>query len=175
MGTDKALLEIDGERLWQRQRDLLTTAGAREVLISARAEQTWSTGLTVVRDDAPDCGPLGGIVAGLRAAQTDHLLVVAVDLPRLSLTWLRELIAAADEQCGAVGRWAGGHFEPLAAIYPRRVLADFSAALATRQLALQPLIAHAVQRGHLRAITLYAKRQDELANWNAPTRPTPPA
>lgn len=175
MGTDKALLTVDGQQLWRRQRARLLAAGAREVLISAREDQSWSAGLPVVRDAAPDCGPLGGIVAGLRAAQAEHLLVVAVDLPQLSIAWLQQLIAHADRASGAVGRWAGGHFEPLAAIYPRQVLEDFAAALEARQLALQPLVAHAVQRGHLRAITLEAGRKGEFANWNEPKRSSPSA
>lgn len=172
MGTDKALLTVDGQQLWRRQRARLLAAGASEVLISARAEQTWSAGLNVVHDATPDCGPLGGIVAGLRAACSDHLLVVAVDMPRLPLTWLQELVAAAGEQRGAVGRWPDGKFEPLAALYPRPLLAGFEAALAARQLSLQPLVAAAVDRGALRVIPLDASRQSDLANWNEPAQIT---
>ncbi len=169
MTTDKALLQIEGRPLWQRQRDLLLAAGAAEVLISARHDQTWSAGLNIVTDPVPDCGPLGGIVAGLRAARTDLLLVVAVDLPHLPPTWLRELIDTAGENHGAIGRWPDGGFEPLAALFPRSLLDPFSADLAAHQLALQPLVAAAAQRGELRVITLDTARARELANWNEPS------
>jgi molybdopterin-guanine dinucleotide biosynthesis protein A len=169
MGVDKALLEVAGQPLWQRQRDLLLAAGVEDVLISARPDQGWSAGLPVVHDAAPDHSPLGGIVAGLGAARADRLFVLAVDLPRLSPSWLEELWAAATVAGGAVGRWPEGHFEPLAALYPRGVLAEFSAALAARRLALQPLLAQAVAHGHLRVIPLTAARRDDFTNWNEPT------
>ena len=44
MGRDKALLACDGAPLWRRQRDLLAQAGAAEILLSARPEQTWAAG-----------------------------------------------------------------------------------------------------------------------------------
>lgn len=169
MGTDKALLEHEGQPLWRRQHALLRAAGASEVLISARDDQAWSAGLPVVHDATPDCGPLSGIIAGLRAARTDHLLVVAVDLPRLPLAWLHALIAAAGHAHGAVGRWPEGKFEPLAALYPRTLLAPFADALAAGRLSLQPLAAAAAQRGDLRIIALEASRRRDLANWNEPT------
>jgi molybdopterin-guanine dinucleotide biosynthesis protein A len=168
MGTDKALLQVAGQALWQRQHALLQAAGAHEVLVSARPDQTWSDGLRVVTDAAPDCGPLGGIVAGMRAARTNHLLVVAVDLPNLPLTWLQELIATASETHGAIGRWPDGKFEPLAALYPLRLLAPFAAALAARELALQSLVKTAVQRAELGVIPIDGSCARDVANWNEP-------
>jgi len=42
MRRDKALLERDGCPMWQRQRDLLRSAGFAEILLSARPDQAWA-------------------------------------------------------------------------------------------------------------------------------------
>jgi len=42
MGRDKALLEVDGRPLWQRQREVLQGLGAAELFLSVRPEQEWA-------------------------------------------------------------------------------------------------------------------------------------
>src|SRR5262245_5933350 len=98
MGHDKALLEIDGRPLWRRQRDLLSSAGATEIFLSARPDQLWVSQTrtcfdSVLHDAMPDCGPLAGVAAGLERASQPLLAVLAVDLPAMSADWFRILLA----------------------------------------------------------------------------------
>jgi molybdopterin-guanine dinucleotide biosynthesis protein A len=159
MGSDKALRAMpDGRVLWERQCAVLTQAGAAEIFISARSEQTWTPPeMQVVRDAVPEAGPLAGIVAALERAAHGHLAVLAVDLPAMPAAWFGGLLAACAPGAGAVGRQAGaarrgGYYEPLAAIYPRGILPAARAALARGDLSLQRLIAAEAARFAVRVI-----------------------
>lgn len=142
MGSDKALLTtVDGQAWWERQCAVLTQAGAAEILISARPEQTWvPVGAMVVRDAEENGGPLAGIVAALERAAHGHVAVLAVDLPAMQAEWFARLLAQCEPGVGAVGK-NGDYFEPLAAIYPREILPGARAALVRGEGSLQRLIA----------------------------------
>lgn len=168
MGREKALLEVNGEPLWQRQMRVLREAGVAEVWLSARPEQTWAvTGGAdgVVHDAIPDAGPLAGIVAALHAMRGTHLAVLAVDLPRMEPAWLRTLVGRCRLGFGGVGR-RGGFFEPLAAIYPREILAAAEAALTSGERSLQRLLAAEAER--FAVVEIGAEEAAWFENWNEP-------
>ena len=171
MGRDKALLEVDGAPLWQRQRDVLAAAGATEIFLSARPDQAWTrqaTGFAAVLHDAlPDCGPLVGITAGIERASHPMLAVLAIDLPGMDAAWFRELWGLCAPRSGVVGR-RGDFFEPLAAIYPRDFKWSAWEALAKGEYALQALIARAVNEGLLRERAITAAEEVRFVNWNRP-------
>lgn len=159
MGTDKALLPMEGRPLWERQVEVLRAAGAREIFFSARPEQFWvPAGARVVRDPVPDAGPLAGIAAALALCGETHLAVLAVDLPRMEPAWFTRLLSACTPGVGAVGR-RESFFEPLAAIYPRELLPAAEAALAGGEYSLQRLLTTAAAQFNVREIT------DQEAGW----------
>jgi len=173
MGADKALLPVGNGRLWERQRQVLVSAGANEIFLSAREDQTWAAGAagfaSIVRDALPDRGPLSGMVAALRASSYPHVAVLAVDLPQISPAWFDLL----REECGVNSGVAGRHgawFEPLAAIYPRAILPVAQAALAAGQFSLQRLLAEAVEHQILRVREIQTEELPWFENWNSPTR-----
>ena len=87
MGQDKALLTWRGETWLDRVRRGLAAAGAERTFILGRP--TLSDGLA---DPAPGQGPAINLAAVLRQWPTGtRLLVVPVDMPGLSPTWLRML------------------------------------------------------------------------------------
>ena len=176
MGHDKALLEINGQPLWRRQRDVLARAGAVEIFLSAREDQTWAGEENTLRDAAPGCGPLAGLVAALQRTQHPHLAVLAVDLPRIEPAWFVTLLATCAPGVGAVGRRgdAGNFFEPLAAIYPRELLPLAAAVLARGEFSLQRLLATALASGLLRAREITGTEAPWFENWNE-DRALPPA
>src|SRR5438874_930496 len=96
MGRDKALLEVDGVPLWQRQRDLLASLGAAEIFLSVRPEQEWSHRApgfaALLYDDLPNAGPMSGITAALERTTHSHVAVLAIDLPRMDADWFRDLL-----------------------------------------------------------------------------------
>ena len=115
MGRDKARLILDGESLLSHQLRKVRMLNPAEVLISGRSCEDYSTfNCPVVFDLEPGFGPLGGIERALHAATSPLLLVLAVDLPRMTTEFLRNLFARCDRLTGVVPKLNGG-LEPLAA------------------------------------------------------------
>jgi molybdopterin-guanine dinucleotide biosynthesis protein A len=172
MGRDKALLTHSGSglALVAHQVETLRTAGCAEVLLSVRegtdyAEEVGAEVARVVDDG--EGGPLPGIAAALARARGARVLVLAVDLPRMTVEALRELVAASTAECGAV--WRGAHgWEPLCAVYPKATGAvAFEAARAAGRLSLQALIERGVTEGWMAEATGPADG-GVLATWTSP-------
>ncbi len=118
MGVDKATLQIDGEPFWTRQLRILQELQPDALWISARSRPIWCPPeIGVVLDEPPSRGPLSGLTAGLRRLQTSHLLVLAIDLPRMTAEHLHKLRGLAWPGAGVIPLHDGS-FEPLCAIYP---------------------------------------------------------
>ncbi len=118
MGRSKAWLELGGQPLLARAVSLARAAGASEVLISGRMGEDYAAlGCPVLFDLEPGLGPVGGIERALHAAAFPQVLMLAVDLPRMTPEFLRRLASACDETTGVVPTLEGD-LEPLAAIYP---------------------------------------------------------
>src|SRR5919206_1287305 len=112
MGTDKALIEVDGRRLVDRAAAVLAAVADPVIEVGPG----WS-GLPAVREDPPGSGPLAALGAGaaaLRAHGHDGCtLVLAVDMPWVTVELLR-LLAERPGPMTAVPR-AGGHPQPMCA------------------------------------------------------------
>jgi molybdopterin-guanine dinucleotide biosynthesis protein A len=137
MGVDKATLPISGEPLWKRQLRILNASGLEAVWISARTVPSWCPPeIEVVTDRIHFCGPLSGVAAGLRRSQTSHLLVLAIDLPQMTVEHLRKLWGLARRGVGVIP-FQRDYFEPLCAIYPAEALVVAETALDNGDLSLQ--------------------------------------
>jgi molybdopterin-guanine dinucleotide biosynthesis protein A len=170
MGTDKALLSLDGQPLWRRQYELLAAAGVdMERLLSVRPEQTWApVEIRRVVDAIPEGGPLGGIIAAMAASTSTHLVVLAVDLPRLPPAWFAQLRLRLEPRAGAVGQRDDGLFEPLAAIYPRAMAGLMVEEFSAGRQSLQSVVKRALASGMLHVQSIDADKSRWFENWNAP-------
>ena len=123
MGADKALLEIGGQTMLERTMQCAHSVTESVTIVGSRSK--FSGYGPVVEDIFKDCGPLGGIHAGLRNSETDLNLVLAVDLPGLTPEFLQFLLRSAVESLAeqAVVAEYGGRWHPLCAVY-RREFAD---------------------------------------------------
>jgi molybdenum cofactor guanylyltransferase len=116
MGTDKALVVIDGRRLAEQVAEVLTSCCSTVLVASGDGRRLDWLGLPQVADVQPDAGPLAGIAAGLEAATTPLVAVLAVDLPDASAEVLRALAGAwSGEPC--VVPEVAGHMHPLHAVW----------------------------------------------------------
>src|SRR4029077_12097465 len=103
MGGGKTLIEIAGKPLWARQLDLLRRLQPSEIFVSTRADPQWRPGDVHWAEDAkPSRGPLSGIAACLGRIQTEHLLVLAVDMPFMTEECLLGIWAAVNDRMGVV-------------------------------------------------------------------------
>ena len=168
MGCDKALLEIDGQTLLARQVRLARSAGASEVFISGRADADYSAfGRVVLKDRFRDAGPLAGIERALDTTLSPSLLVLAVDMPRLHVELLQQLLAGCSEGSGAIPRLSG-YLEPLTALYPKSAHALAVSQLEIGCFAVKDFAARCVRSGLARFIDLEAAEARYFANWNSP-------
>ncbi|MGH7640044.1 MAG: molybdenum cofactor guanylyltransferase [Candidatus Dormibacteria bacterium] len=132
MGRDKCALPFPGPR-----DPPLITWGARALAEVATpplvaGPSDYGTGWTVV-DDAPDLpGPAGGLLAGLRAAGSELVLVLAADAPFPSprLAQLMTRLARAEPTPQAVIPLRQGRLEPLFGVYRSDGAADLEVAAA---------------------------------------------
>src|SRR5256885_5530307 len=112
MGTDKALVALDGRTLLARTLDL-----ARSVVTDVRIvgdSGKFAAFAPVVEDVFRECGPLGGIHAALRASSTELNLILAVDVPFVSLAFSQYLIRRAqDASAVATVPRAGGGWQQI--------------------------------------------------------------
>jgi molybdenum cofactor guanylyltransferase len=168
MGRDKAFLSTHGQTLLARQLQTLRAAGAAELFISGRADVDYSSyPAHFVRDRFPDVGPLAGIEAALTSATHSRLLVLAVDLPEMPADWLRQMLSDCTDTCSLVPT-IHGLAEPLAAVYPRTLLALVQQLLRDGKFALRHFVDCGVQAGQLRLREVAAAETRYFTNWNTP-------
>jgi molybdopterin-guanine dinucleotide biosynthesis protein A len=114
MGTDKALLRVDGTPMAARVATALRAAGAVDVVAvggDATALAEWD--LAVVPDDRPGDGPFPATLTALGHARSELVAVLSCDLlqpsPRAILRLLDALDVAGPDALGAVPVVDGHH------------------------------------------------------------------
>jgi molybdenum cofactor guanylyltransferase len=99
-GSNKALVEFDGEPLIARLCRILQAATATPVRIIGDAAKYSRFGVECIADRWPGEGPLGGIITALKATdesarQDSWSLIIGCDMPFLTSDWLRHLAERA--------------------------------------------------------------------------------
>lgn len=129
MGRDKALLNIEGERLIDRVLRRLSPLGGEIVVARGARPEIDGLGVPQVGDRLSDAGPLAGIETALTHLGTDLIAIVAVDLPYASPEVLRRLADEWDGSAIAVVPEVGGQVQPLHAVWAGETLPQVTAAL----------------------------------------------
>ena len=139
MGVDKASIRFGEATLLERALARLGEA-CDPVLIAPGEVDVVTAGHRAVMDALPGAGPLGGIVAALRASPHRLLAVVAVDLPWMDPRLMRLLADRIGDHDAAVCETESG-LQPLHAVYAASVLAAAETALAGPDRSLRHLLA----------------------------------
>jgi molybdopterin-guanine dinucleotide biosynthesis protein A len=131
MGRDKAMLPFGGRPLAAHVASVVRDAAGSATLVGDPARHA-GLGFELISDLLPGCGPLGGIHAALRHSRSEWNLIVACDMPGLSVPLLRELLeAAAGGSAGVLlPAAAPGRPEPLCGVWRRDVADGLEEALA---------------------------------------------
>jgi molybdopterin-guanine dinucleotide biosynthesis protein A len=105
--------------LLDRQLAVLRNVVDRTIIIADDSAPYRASGVPVIPDLAPHGGALGAIYTAIQSARTERTLIVACDMPFLSVPFLDYLVAAGESADIAIPRPARG-YEPLCATYSRR-------------------------------------------------------
>lgn len=135
IGGDKASLRLGDETLLDRTIARLSPLGD-DIIVVARPDQVVlvPTPARLVADLAPYQGAMAGIAGGLSAAVNEWSVLVACDMPFVSINLMRYLIGQTRACDAVVPRLAVG-LEPLHAVYHKRCL---------------PALIHTLERGERR-------------------------
>lgn len=121
MGQDKALLPIGNIPLIQHIINQLQ-GHFDELIIGANNPQLYAfTGLKVVPDLERDKGPLMGIYSCLLASSNEVNFITAGDIPEMNIMLIHSMISLASDYDIVVPVTESGYYEPLFAIYQKRM------------------------------------------------------
>jgi len=130
MGRDKALLALGERRLIDYPLAALRAVAGTTLLACGERPRYAELGLPLALDAGPGAGPLRGLLAGLEAARTPWVAVLACDMPRVSAGALEALLAhaAREDLDGCLAEIERGT-QPLFAVYRAHCAAAVRAAL----------------------------------------------
>ncbi len=181
MGTDKALVDLEGHRLIEYPLAVLRAVCADVVLACGPTRRYQELGHQLALDPIDDGGPLAGLVAGLeaaRAAGAEWVAVLACDMPRADARVLGALLERARRReldACLLGVEAG--VEPAYAVYrvrcapaARRALLDGRRRLVSfrdesvdgRPLSIEVLPESALEAGAAAASALNLNTREDL-------------
>lgn len=119
MGRDKALVPLAGRPMIEHVLTRVARLGDETLITTNNPDALEYLDLPLVSDEEPGAGALPGLRTALRAAQGDHVLVLACDMPfvnRLLLEYQLTLTPKADV---VVPRWQET-FQTMHAVYARK-------------------------------------------------------
>lgn len=139
MGSvEKALLEFEGKTILERLLESLFRV-VDEVIISFRdknqeekfrpvLEKFSARKIRFCFDTLEDAGPLEGIRAGLLESRAEYSFVCAGDMPFVDSRVVDLLFEKARGHDAALPRWEDGKFEPLHAVYSKKMIFEIEKA-----------------------------------------------
>ena len=138
MGTNKALLALDGKLLIEHTKSILDAVCGKVFLLGQR--DLYGSFGQCYEDVYPDCGPLSGIHAALLNSPTEWSLVTTVDTPFITAEFLDYLVERAVNSPALVtAPSVGGQVQPLCTIFRRSFLPIVETALKAGEYKVVPL------------------------------------
>ena len=132
--VEKALLEFEGKTILERLLEGLFQV-VDEIVLSVRdntqeqkfkpvIEKFHSSEIRFCFDTLKDVGPLEGIKAGLLESRSEYSFICAGDMPFVNSRVVDFLFETASAHDAALPRWEDGKFEPLHAVYSRKLIPE---------------------------------------------------
>ena len=177
-GRAKAALPLGDRTVLERILDTADGLGCPVRLVAGREPAADSDelrrllerlGRPVLRDRHPDAGPLGGLEAGFAATGAGRVLLLACDLPFLTLPFLSYLVSQGRGPAAIVPAEEDGRCHPLCAVYPASCRAQLGEWIEARRLRVRDFVraidARLLPRPHWRRFDVHGRL---LANLNEP-------
>lgn len=116
----KGLIPFGNSTLIER---LITEAPPGALFINANLAEPYAfLDVPIIADLEPGHGAPGGVVTALAMANTEAVLVLACDMPRVTRRAMDELVEAFDDEVDVVCYERRGELEPLCALYRRSLV-----------------------------------------------------
>ena len=141
MGRDKALLPYRGSTLLEHMAALVREAVGSVSVIADPARYA-RYGYPVYADRVTECGPAGGIYTALCVSRAEWNLMVACDMPGVTVELLRALIEMTSQPIGncVIPVGPNGEPEPLCGLYHARCLPELDRAILEKRFRMKDLI-----------------------------------
>lgn len=136
MGTNKALLKVDGLTIIERIVEELRKIISDIIIVTNHFEDYQFLNLPMVEDKIKGKGPLAGIQAGLAESKNEKNLIVACDMPFISTELGAFLLQILNEYEAAVPE-VSGMLHPLYAAYRKETLEAVNRAIADENLKIR--------------------------------------
>ncbi|HEX9155158.1 MAG TPA: molybdenum cofactor guanylyltransferase, partial [Nitrospira sp.] len=141
MGEDKRFLHVGERTLFERSLAVLRSIFQDVLIVIAQDSPPLQADVAVIRDLVPDCGSLGGLYTGLSQATTDHVFVVACDMPFLNQQAVGYVTGLKQEADIVMAEGENG-LQPMHAVYSRRCLPVLEEMVRTHHLKIQDIVAN---------------------------------
>ena len=141
MGTNKALLQLNGKTVIEGIVEKLENIVDDIIIVTNTFEDYAFLHLPMVEDKRKNMGPLAGIEAGLAATKTERNLIVACDMPFISVELGQYLLSYLGEYQAAVPE-ISGQLHPLFAAYRKDVNEAVTQSLQENQLRIRHFLHH---------------------------------
>lgn len=138
MGTDKGLIDMKGMKMIECVLQNVKSL-TNQILVISNNPEYKAYGYPVCSDIHKNCGPLGGIHAGLTHSKTGWNMVVGCDLPYVTPGFLSFLISNISD-ADAIVPVHGSFSEPLCALYNKSSLPKIESLLLRQELKMQNLL-----------------------------------
>lgn len=139
MGTNKALLSMDGKPNIEVIKDQLTPFFSDIILVTNDFEAYEFLEVPMVKDEYIDKGPLAGIHTGLKNSNTETNFFVACDMPFVSGKLAKYLVELCSTRDGVVPR-INGTLHPLFSVFQKSVLPKVERCLQEDRLRIRDLL-----------------------------------
>lgn len=136
MGTNKALLQLKGKTVIEGMVERLENIVDDILIVTNTFEDYAFLHLPMIEDKRKGKGPLAGMEAGLAATQTERNLIVACDMPFISVELGQYLLSCLGEYQAAVPE-ISGQLHPLFAAYRKDVNEAVTQSIEENQLRIR--------------------------------------
>lgn len=157
-GADKALVRLvpGGPTLIEQTVAKALELSEHVAVIGHERYATLNLDVPIFQDEEVGRGPLAGIATAMHRLDRPRLLVLACDMPCLSLPLLRWMIERLTEGDVVIPRTADGRWQPMHAVYQRSALPEIERSLRTGKSAVRSILpslaVDAIEESELRAI-----------------------
>ena len=157
-GADKALVRLvpGGPTLIEQIVSKALELSQTVAVIGHERYATLNLDVPIFQDEEVGRGPLAGIATAMRRLDGPRLLVLACDMPCLSLPLLRWMIERPTESDVVIPRTADGRWQPMHAVYQRSALPEIEQSLSIGKSAVRSILpslaVDAIEEPELRAI-----------------------